>query len=193
MLVGGDKGTRTPDFCIANAALYQLSYIPKCHAVLNSFHIIQQFPVNCKMQFTAGAVFFHRMAAPCCGRRRRRFPGMDGAIGAPLSVRRAGIKRGGDRRLPLAGRPSKLLDERLHLRAALDAARPRDVLRLHALRQCGKAPHGGRVAREALQKTLRHLVHIRITSAIVWRLPAAAMRGPAGARRSPSAGRVPSR
>ena len=25
---GGDKGTRTPDFCIANAALYQLSYIP---------------------------------------------------------------------------------------------------------------------------------------------------------------------
>ena len=29
LLFGGDKGTRTPDFCIANAALYQLSYIPK--------------------------------------------------------------------------------------------------------------------------------------------------------------------
>jgi hypothetical protein len=25
---GGDRGTRTPDLCIANAALSQLSYIP---------------------------------------------------------------------------------------------------------------------------------------------------------------------
>lgn len=40
---GGDKGTRTPDFCIANAALYQLSYIPICAlAVPDSFHIILQ-------------------------------------------------------------------------------------------------------------------------------------------------------
>ena len=27
-LCGGDKGIRTPDLCIANASLYQLSHIP---------------------------------------------------------------------------------------------------------------------------------------------------------------------
>ena len=26
--VGGDKGDRTPDLCVANASLSQLSYIP---------------------------------------------------------------------------------------------------------------------------------------------------------------------
>ena len=29
LLIGGDKGIRTPDLCSAIAALYQLSYIPK--------------------------------------------------------------------------------------------------------------------------------------------------------------------
>ncbi len=27
-LLGGDKGIRTPDLCVANASLYQLSHIP---------------------------------------------------------------------------------------------------------------------------------------------------------------------
>ena len=30
--IGGDKGIRTPDLRIANASLYQLSYIPKGRA-----------------------------------------------------------------------------------------------------------------------------------------------------------------
>lgn len=39
---GGDKGTRTPGLSIANAALYQLSYIPKANSIL------QQIRRDCK-------------------------------------------------------------------------------------------------------------------------------------------------
>ena len=41
-LGGGDKGTRTPGLSIANAALYQLSYIPTAR------NILQHIDVNCK-------------------------------------------------------------------------------------------------------------------------------------------------
>lgn len=47
---GGDKGTRTPDFCIANAALYQLSYIPKIQFCFTAWNMIHQFRRNCKMK-----------------------------------------------------------------------------------------------------------------------------------------------
>ena len=39
MMSGGDKGTRTPDLCVANASLYQLSHIPKI-----SKSILADFP-----------------------------------------------------------------------------------------------------------------------------------------------------
>ena len=41
-LFGGDEGIRTPDLCVANASLYQLSHAPK--AVL----IIHYFLQDCK-------------------------------------------------------------------------------------------------------------------------------------------------
>lgn len=60
---GGDKGTRTPDFCIANAALYQLSYIPKptvCHASQPVYHTT----VRGKMQEIIYAVYSFFPARP---------------------------------------------------------------------------------------------------------------------------------
>ena len=39
---GGDKGTRTPGLSIANAALYQLSYIPTAR------NILQHIRAKCK-------------------------------------------------------------------------------------------------------------------------------------------------
>ena len=36
--IGGDRGTRTPDLCIANAALSQLSYIPKMGQYISPQH-----------------------------------------------------------------------------------------------------------------------------------------------------------
>jgi hypothetical protein len=39
---GGDKGTRTPGLSIANAALYQLSYIPTAQ------NILQHIRAKCK-------------------------------------------------------------------------------------------------------------------------------------------------
>ena len=63
LFTGGDKGTRTPDFCIANAALYQLSYIPKpavCHASQPVYHTT----VRGKMQEIIYAVYSFFPARP---------------------------------------------------------------------------------------------------------------------------------
>ena len=53
---------------------------------------------------------------------------------------------------PPALRPLQLPDERLQFRAAPRAARPRQLLLLHALRQRGKALHRLRIARKAAQE-----------------------------------------
>lgn len=68
------------------------------------------------------------------------------------------------RRRPAVRSPSELPDERVHFRAALDAARPGDLLFLHALRQRAEALHRFRVAGERLQEPLRQFIHVRFTS-----------------------------
>ena len=42
-LDGGDKGIRTPDLCVANASLYQLSHIPIGVFVLQRTRIVYHF------------------------------------------------------------------------------------------------------------------------------------------------------
>ena len=45
-ICGGDKGIRTPDLCIANASLYQLSHIPM--PFFDYQYIVPHTSVKCK-------------------------------------------------------------------------------------------------------------------------------------------------
>jgi hypothetical protein len=49
--LGGDRGTRTPDLCDANAALSQLSYIPVLTEIL--YHILAAYKET--IGYNAGA------------------------------------------------------------------------------------------------------------------------------------------
>lgn len=68
------------------------------------------------------------------------------------AARRQTNGRDGQTAAPPALRPLQLPDERLQFRAAPRAARPRQLLLLHALRQRGKALHRLRIARKAAQE-----------------------------------------
>ena len=54
-LRGGDSATRTRDLCVANAALYQLSYIPV--QLYSDYNI---FLVKCKAFFPAAKKIFSK-------------------------------------------------------------------------------------------------------------------------------------
>ncbi len=65
----GDRGTRTPDLCVANASLSQLSYIPKPK------YIIAHFPKKGQVLFTILPQFFSKPAvAPPQSIFRKGFP-----------------------------------------------------------------------------------------------------------------------
>ena len=59
---GGDKGIRTPDLCVANASLYQLSHIPSLvYAIIsNAFDFVKYFIAFEPRALTVPFVFANR-------------------------------------------------------------------------------------------------------------------------------------
>ena len=57
-LFGGAKGTRTPDLCVANASLYQLSYNPTGRVTIKLPRFTQPLPSANKLPLPRNVILF---------------------------------------------------------------------------------------------------------------------------------------
>ena len=134
MMSGGDKGTRTPGLCIANASLYQLSHIPKISKSIladfpeKSYHFKGPFKKNFRSRSDSSSKDFlphfkRRPVSPFAGRLAESNSSPSSFSREPLSLlcRPAGRGRssphhlGGDRSPSSVAFPEPYLKNRLQL------------------------------------------------------------------------------